>query len=61
MKLYYQIDCPYHLCPVCGLPSTTTSRVCPKHVSITYDLNGNVVCYTDYILDWDGVLRKQWN
>lgn len=26
----------YHLCPICGLPSPTTSRICPEHTNIVY-------------------------
>ncbi len=44
----YKIDYPYHLCPVCGMQSETTSRVCSKHINVTYDQYGNVIRYTDY-------------
>ncbi len=42
------IEYPYHLCPVCGMQSGSTSRVCSKHISVTYDAQGNVLRYTDW-------------
>ena len=48
-----QVEYPYHLCPVCGMQSGSTSRVCPKHISVTSDTQGNVLRYTDYILNWE--------
>jgi len=39
----------YHLCPICGIPSQTTSRVCPTHIGIIYDSKGNVVEFKDYV------------
>ncbi len=38
------------LCPICGMESKTTSVVCSKHVSITYDGKGKVISWQDY--DW---------
>ena len=46
----YKLSYPYHLCPVCGMQSDTTNRVCSKHQSITYDQYGNVVSYNDYVI-----------
>ena len=46
MKINYS----YHLCPICGLPSNSTSRVCPKHISIIYDSNGKVITYQDVLI-----------
>lgn len=37
----------YNLCPVCGLPSEGTSRVCSKHINITYDSFGHIVRHQD--------------
>ncbi len=44
-KLNIIIHYPYHLCPICGMQSNTTSRVCSKHLNVTYDVQGNVVDY----------------
>ncbi len=44
----YSIKYPYHLCPVCGMQSGNTSGVCSKHISVTYDAQGNVLRYTDW-------------
>ena len=41
---------PYHLCPVCGEQSQLTSRLCGKHMSVTYDSYGNVLSYADWVL-----------
>ncbi len=49
------IQYPYHLCLVCGMQSNTTSRVCSKHVGVTYDAQGNALSYTDYLDDWGRV------
>jgi hypothetical protein len=38
------------LCPICGMQSNTTSAICPKHISITYDSNGKVIAWQD--IDW---------
>lgn len=38
---------PFHLCPICGLPSGTSSRICNKHISFLYDANGNLIDYQD--------------
>ncbi len=46
----YYIRYPYHLCPVCGMQSETTSGVCSKHISVTYDSQGNVIDYKDYVV-----------
>ena len=32
----------WHLCPVCGKQSPTTSRVCPEH-TVIYLRNGEVI------------------
>lgn len=33
---------PYHLCPVCGLQSQTTSRVCSEHSQRAYVIDRNL-------------------
>ena len=35
------------LCPICGLQSDTTSVVCSKHISVTYDSKGKIIGWTD--------------
>jgi len=37
-------------CPVCGLPSPTTSVVCPTHIVIVYGSNGEIISYTDIVV-----------
>jgi len=36
------------LCPICGMESKSTSVICPKHTSITYDKDGKVISWNDY-------------
>ena len=36
------IEMPYHLCPVCGLQSQTTSRVCSEHSQRAYVIDRNL-------------------
>ncbi len=45
----YKLDYPYHLCPICGRQSETSSRICSKHTSITYDLYGNPIEFLDVV------------
>ena len=51
-------DYPYHLCPVCGMTSDTTSRVCSKHQSVIYDQRGNIIGYKDYDNSQHGILER---
>ncbi len=37
----------YNLCPVCGLPSRTTSTVCPHHIIVWYDSKGKIIDHRD--------------
>lgn len=37
----------YHLCPICGLPSDSSSVICTKHTIIVYNSKGEVVDYSD--------------
>ena len=33
----------YHLCPICGMPSDTSSRICSKHYPLIYDSSGKLI------------------
>ncbi len=39
----------FNLCPICGRESESTDIICPHHSSITYDSNGRVILYSDFI------------
>jgi len=38
---------PYHLCPVCGLDSKGTSRMCSSHYNSVYNSKGELILCND--------------
>ncbi len=49
-----QTETPYHLCPVCGMQSHTSSRICSSHLSIAYNSLGNIISDTRWQGDGRG-------
>uniref|UniRef100_A0A6M3J383 Uncharacterized protein n=1 Tax=viral metagenome TaxID=1070528 RepID=A0A6M3J383_9ZZZZ len=53
------VEIPYPLCPICGMQSMNTNRICGRHTSIIYDKDGNIIDYDDLELSknkWEAFL-----
>jgi hypothetical protein len=37
-------------CPICGQESGETSVTCSKHISFTYDKDGNLIDHSDVVI-----------
>ena len=45
-----EVEYSFNLCPVCGLPSNSTSIICPTHVVITINSKGEIIDYADIVI-----------
>lgn len=41
----------YHLCPICGLPSETSSFICSRHYSLTYSSSGELLAVNGELVE----------